>query len=578
MSTTIIEQNPDIVKHNSISSDQLAAVCRKFQVYASGDYRCNFCKCPACKKALWFRGPVGSKFWFGEPTAEVRSYARDWCACDHDRRVGHGDAAIVVRASAIDANALPEPMPMLDGYFRSEQLAAERAEFVRNLPQSCDANRLGLLLDRAMEFAERSQTEIPTAFSAIVSSMASWATKVGLGPDALEKGQKDVLDRRQARIAHVRGLEEAKRLGLVLKPFSAFASAKPEWHVEGVLVKKQLGVIGGPVKTLKTTLAVDLALSVATGKSFLGKWPVVSPCRVAMFSAESGGHTLFETAERVAKAKGLDGIPSSAVLCEAVPRFSDAKAMLALKALVVEEHIGLVIIDPTYQAVGEAGTEAGNQFVMGPLYRAFADACLSARATPLVIHHAVKSVDHGKPLTLNDLQWSGLAECVRQWLLLNRRQPYACDGFHPLLLSIGGSVGQSELVAVEVEEGKLDSDFTGRNWDVVVCSPDQSRVRDAGRRVQKHDAKMAARVDLFLNAVKRLETTPGSPVGFNQVKTESGLSSATGDVLQYLVKAGMVEELEAVKVGIGSGAKRSVRGLRRILAADHTIEPRQAPV
>src|SRR3974390_3509885 len=60
------------------------------------------------------------------------------------------------------------------------------------------------------------------------------------------------------------------------------------WLVDNVLVEGQPAVIGGPKKTLKTTCALDLAISLATGTPFLGHFRVAQPVRVAVLSGENG--------------------------------------------------------------------------------------------------------------------------------------------------------------------------------------------------------------------------------------------------------------------------------------------------
>lgn len=60
------------------------------------------------------------------------------------------------------------------------------------------------------------------------------------------------------------------------------ADCQLEWLVENVLVRDQPGVIGGPPKSLKTSLAIDLAISIGSGKPFLGVFKVPKRCRVAV--------------------------------------------------------------------------------------------------------------------------------------------------------------------------------------------------------------------------------------------------------------------------------------------------------
>ena len=72
------------------------------------------------------------------------------------------------------------------------------------------------------------------------------------------------------------------------------------WLVEQILVGMQPFVIGGPKKCLKTNLSIDLAISLGSGKSFLGKFPVGKPVPVAVMSGESGWAIIEETAEHVA--------------------------------------------------------------------------------------------------------------------------------------------------------------------------------------------------------------------------------------------------------------------------------------
>ena len=78
-----------------------------------------------------------------------------------------------------------------------------------------------------------------------------------------------------------------------------------EWLVERCLVPDQPCVIGGPKKALKTTIALDLAISLGTGTRFLTQFRVPERRRVAVLSGESGRAALQDTARRICAAKGV---------------------------------------------------------------------------------------------------------------------------------------------------------------------------------------------------------------------------------------------------------------------------------
>lgn len=53
-----------------------------------------------------------------------------------------------------------------------------------------------------------------------------------------------------------------------------------------MVVKEQAGVMGAAEKCLKTSICVDLTLSLATGFPFLNKWPIRETATSCIFSAE----------------------------------------------------------------------------------------------------------------------------------------------------------------------------------------------------------------------------------------------------------------------------------------------------
>src|SRR4051812_30748197 len=86
----------------------------------------------------------------------------------------------------------------------------------------------------------------------------------------------------------------------------AEAEYSRQWLVRSILLPGQPAVLGGPKKCLKTSLALDLAISLGSGTNFLGRFKVPEPVRVAVISGESGGAVVQETARRIAGARKVD--------------------------------------------------------------------------------------------------------------------------------------------------------------------------------------------------------------------------------------------------------------------------------
>src|SRR5262249_16806463 len=72
----------------------------------------------------------------------------------------------------------------------------------------------------------------------------------------------------------------------------ANADYAPTWLIDRLLVKNQPCVLGGPTKALKTSVALDMVISIGSGTAFLGQFKVFGKRRTAIISGESGEYTL----------------------------------------------------------------------------------------------------------------------------------------------------------------------------------------------------------------------------------------------------------------------------------------------
>lgn len=323
--------------------------------------------------------------------------------------------------------------------------------------------------------------------------------------------------------------------------------------IPGVLVAGQPGVIGGRSKTLKTSVTIDLAISLGSGTPFLGHWPA-ERCRVAVWSGESGAATIRETARRIAAARGVALEQANVLWSFALPKLCQADHLDALRQTITDNAIDVAIIDPLYLALlsPELANAASNVYAMGAALAPVGKIGQQTGATMIILHHFRKSgqTDPDEPAALEELAQSGVAEWARQWLLLARRTPYAADGTHQLWMRAGGSAGHAGLYAVDVAEGVYDPDTTdgGRTWDVAVRSVSDVRAETRRAADDRRAQQTAERqTDDRRKMVEALRRCPEGET-MTALRQLAGLSgSRAADAVRALVGEGRAEMIQIKK-------------------------------
>ena len=80
---------------------------------------------------------------------------------------------------------------------------------------------------------------------------------------------------------------------------------KPKWMIEGVWQEGSHGMIAGEPKTYKSVLATDMAVSVASGKPFLGKYPVRRPGPVLYIQEENSDWLVQDRIRKISMLEAL---------------------------------------------------------------------------------------------------------------------------------------------------------------------------------------------------------------------------------------------------------------------------------
>ncbi len=149
-------------------------------------------------------------------------------------------------------------------------------------------------------------------------------------------------------------LEQAASIGartdsILSLPELLEASHSDEWIVEDILVAGQPMIIGGPPKALKTSLACDLAISIAGGRKFLDRYQA-DQRRVLLISGESGKSALRSTCQSILQSRQIDpdDLGDRLLLDFTLPALSDPGDLARLKSTLSRRKVLVVLPDPLY--------------------------------------------------------------------------------------------------------------------------------------------------------------------------------------------------------------------------------------
>jgi hypothetical protein len=174
------------------------------------------------------------------------------------------------------------------------------------------------------------------------------------------------------------------------------AAGEPRWLIQGLWPADAYGVLAAQEKAGKTWAALDLAVSVATGRPWLDHFACPSPGPVLVFLGEGGERATVRRIEAIATAKGIDPaqLADQLRLCFRVPRLAAPGAgseLATIQAELAAHPAALVVLDPLYLAA--AGASGSNLYDMGGVLQAIQGVCQHADCALLVVTHWNKTGD-----------------------------------------------------------------------------------------------------------------------------------------------------------------------------------------
>jgi len=187
----------------------------------------------------------------------------------------------------------------------------------------------------------------------------------------------------------------ARGAGLMFRPLFDIIqesdTAPPrEWLVEGIMAERQYGVLAAEDKAGKTWMALELAMSIASGKPWLGIHPVQKTGPVAVFFGEGDEDELVARWKAICERVDLDPkeLSRQVQISLRVPALTSSAAMDAVRLELQMLRPTFVILDPLYLAA--RGANGSDLYAMGEVLGGLQEAVQDAECGLLVLTHFKK--------------------------------------------------------------------------------------------------------------------------------------------------------------------------------------------
>lgn len=144
--------------------------------------------------------------------------------------------------------------------------------------------------------------------------------------------------------------ETARALRLEVRPIREVPPldpGEPPWLIESLWAHQAVGLIGGPPKSCKSWLALEMALSVASGAPCLGRFKALRTGPVLVYAAEDSPAQVRMRLEGLCLARGVDlSTLGVHLVLEPRLRLDDPQDQRRLHDALLERRPRLLVLDP----------------------------------------------------------------------------------------------------------------------------------------------------------------------------------------------------------------------------------------
>jgi hypothetical protein len=175
----------------------------------------------------------------------------------------------------------------------------------------------------------------------------------------------------------------------------ATTGPQTQWLIEGLWADQAVGILGGEPKCCKSFLALDIAVSVASGRPCLRHYPVLRAGKVLLFPAEDSLPVVRQRLQGIAAVAqvAFDALPVEVITAPSL-RLDTSTDRQRLSNTVQQLQPRLLILDPLIRLhrvdENDATQIAGLLSFLRQLQRQF-------QLAVLLVHHARKDSNSSRP-------------------------------------------------------------------------------------------------------------------------------------------------------------------------------------